>query len=132
MDARGYDDGPIVLLLFTVAGDVVEATMLVIGGEVAGLVPVEDAAAPLVMLLTTLVLVVFTKFCATVGDCAFDLVEPATSVVLSVRWFVVCAVVCPVDLPTVLVPSGLGNINKEPSIVCSNFPCLNSLITRVA
>ena len=55
------------LLLFTVAGGVVEATMLVIGGAVAGLVPVEDNAAPLVMLLTTLVLVVFTKFCATVG-----------------------------------------------------------------
>ena len=85
MDARGYDDGPIVLLLFTVAGGVVEATMLVIGGTVAGLVPVEDNAAPLVMVLTTLVLVVATKFCAAVGVCAFDLDRFATSVALSVR-----------------------------------------------
>lgn len=85
VDARGYDDGPTVLLLLTVAGGVVEATMLVGGGAVAGLVPVEDNAAPLVMLLTTLVLVLVTKFCATVGDCAFDLVESATSVVPSVR-----------------------------------------------
>jgi len=51
--------------------------MFVIGGAVAGMVPVAVNAAPLVTLLTTLVLVglvVFTKFCATVGDCALGLV----------------------------------------------------------
>ena len=74
VDARGYDDGPTVLLLFTVAGNVVEATMLVGGGAVSGLVPVEDNAAPLVTLLTILLLVLVAKFCATVGDCALGLV----------------------------------------------------------
>ena len=48
VDARGYDDGPTVLLLFTAAGGVATATMLVGGGAVAGIVPVEDNAAPLV------------------------------------------------------------------------------------
>ena len=130
--ARGYDDAPTVLLLLTAAGGVAAATMLVSGGAAAGIVPVEDNAAPLVTLLTMLLLVVATKFSAAVGDCAFDLVRFATSAALSLPPFVVCAVGCPVDLPTVLVPSGLGKKNNEPSMVCSNFPCLSSLMTRVA
>ena len=72
--ARGYDDAPTVLLLFTAGGGVAAATMLVGGGAVAGIVPVEDNAAPLVTLLTILLLVVATKFCAAVGDCALGLV----------------------------------------------------------
>ena len=82
--ACGYDDGPIVLLLFTAGGGVAAATILVGESAVAGLVPVEDNAAPLVTLLTMLLLVMATKFSAAVGDCAFDLVDSNTFVVLSV------------------------------------------------
>ena len=83
--ARGYVDGPTVLLPFSPAGGVAAATMLVAGLAGAGMVPVVVNAAPLVMLLITLVLVVATKFCATVGVSAFGLVESTTFVAPAVR-----------------------------------------------
>ena len=134
--ARGYADGAIALLLFV--GDTAEELPIFVACcKAAGRAPFSTAAAAVFTPLSNAELPLVS---APDGDCAFCLTNIGLFVTLSLPAALFCAslkdaplvATVEADLPTVLVPSGLGKRKYEPLIVCSNLPCLNSLITRVA